>query len=796
MSDDALERTRGGDDLAQDATRSAGMARFWRHLGHWAERVRLGRKVALLLIVAALLSGVLTYAALTDSGPLGPDPNTIFVLMNVNLLLLLLVGMVVSYRLVQLWLERRRGLAGSRLHLKLVTLFALVAVIPAIIVAVFSALFLNFGVQSWFDERVRTAVNESREVAKAYLAEHQKTIRADVLAMAADLNREALSLSANPRRLTAFISAQAQVRALAEAVVFDSTGYIVAQSALSFAMHFDTVPEAALREAQGGAVVLMENDADDRVRALVRLDGFADAYLYVGRFVDGKVLAHMDQTEAAVEEYQRLQGRQSSLQITFVMIFVVVALLMLFAAVWVGLNVAAELWRPVRNLIGAAERVRAGDLTARVTDEDGTDELGVLSRAFNRMTSQLEEQRQELIDANRQLDTRRRFTETVLAGVSAGVIGLDAEGRINLPNRSASLLLGQPLERSIGLPIGDVVPEMAELLAAAQARPDRDQEREVILQSAAGQRTLLVRITAERGEGNAEQERALGFIITFDDITQLMTAQRKAAWADVARRIAHEIKNPLTPIQLSAERLKRKYLGEIVSDKESFAACTETIIRHVGDIGRMVDEFSNFARMPAPVLRNENLDALCRETLMLYRSAHQDIRFVAALPETPVPVWCDHRQVRQALTNLVQNAIESIAARREADSGRPGIVRLALVRREGEVELRIEDNGKGLPREVRHRLTEPYVTTREKGTGLGLAIVKKIMEDHGGDLTIEDRRRTGARVRLIFPERDVISGHNGKPSSEAEIARPPGSEPGSGSGSGDNTPGLAVVHGA
>ncbi|MBU2092241.1 MAG: HAMP domain-containing protein, partial [Alphaproteobacteria bacterium] len=411
--------------------------------------------------------------------------------------------------------------------------------------------------------------------------------------------------------------------------------------------------------------------------------------------------------------------------------------------------------------IGAAERVRAGDLTARVEEEDPSDELGILSRAFNRMTIQLQEQRRELIDANRQLDTRRRFTETVLAGVSAGVIGLDAEGRINLPNRSASLLLDMPLERAIGQRIDEIVPEMAELLEAAQSRPERGHEREILLYGEAGQRTLLVRIAAEILVPLREGEKPQGFVVTFDDITQLMTAQRKAAWADVARRIAHEIKNPLTPIQLSAERLKRKYLKQIETDRETFVTCTETIIRHVGDIGRMVDEFSSFARMPGPVLAPANILDLCRESQMLYRNAHGDIRVLGSFPDAPVMMVCDKSQLRRALTNLMQNAIDAVRGRQETEQQtgtriRPGILRIAVIRGEKTVEICVEDNGKGLPKEERHRLTEPYVTTREKGTGLGLAIVKKIMEDHDGDLILEDRPRGGARVRLIFPEREAI----------------------------------------
>ncbi len=404
--------------------------------------------------------------------------------------------------------------------------------------------------------------------------------------------------------------------------------------------------------------------------------------------------------------------------------------------------------RPISHLIAAAERVRAGNLAARVPVGQGDEEFASLSRAFNRMTHQLETQRAELVEANRQLDQRRRFTETVLEGVSAGVIGLDHDGRINLPNRSASLLLGSDLDQLIGEPLAEAVPEMAPLIAAAARRPDRLAQSELRLVRGGRTSTLLVRIAAEAAEGDAK-----GFIVTFDDVTELLSAQRKAAWADVARRIAHEIKNPLTPIQLSAERLKRKYLKEIGNDPETFTTCTDTIIRHVGDIGRMVDEFSSFARMPAPVFRDVDLSELVRQAAFLQRTATPDIAIELDLPPAPLRLSCDSRQVSQAVINLLKNAAESIQAR-DGDAP-PGRIILRGKREEGLVELAVEDNGRGLPQDGRERLTEPYVTTRAKGTGLGLAIVKKIMEDHNGELVLEDREGGGARVVLVFKDSDL-----------------------------------------
>jgi two-component system nitrogen regulation sensor histidine kinase NtrY len=359
------------------------------------------------------------------------------------------------------------------------------------------------------------------------------------------------------------------------------------------------------------------------------------------------------------------------------------------------------------------------------------------------MTHQLQSQQSELIEANRQLDQRRRFTETVLSGVSAGVIGLDQQGRINLPNRSASLLLGTDLDQHIGKDLTEVVPEMAGLYDEAERWPDRLAQAQVQIVRSGRAHVLLVRVAAERLEGEAK-----GYVVTFDDITDLQAAQRKAAWADVARRIAHEIKNPLTPIQLSAERLKRKYLKDIANDRETFAACTDTIIRHVGDIGRMVDEFSSFARMPAPVLRDEDLNEIVRQATFLQRAATPEIRVETELPATPQHLNCDSRQVAQALINLLKNAAESILSR-EGEVP-PGQITVRLGHEDEDVVLSVEDNGRGLPSEGRERLIEPYVTTHAKGTGLGLAIVKKIMEDHHGELVLDDREGGGARVKLVF----------------------------------------------
>ncbi len=719
-------------------------------LASWARQSRLSAKLTILLVVAAAVAGVATYVAWTGTAtaPLGADPDLVLVLLVVDLVLLLLLGALIARQLVRLWVERRSGSAGSRLHLRFVALFSLVAVAPAIITAVFSALIFQLGLQSWFSERVRTAVQESLAVTHAYVAEHRNVIRGDVLAMANDLNRMAPRLARDRLFFDNVLQTQAAVRSLSEATVFDAAGRVIARTTLSLAAAFDKVPLLAVERADDGEVVILGKEGEDQVYALVRLDRFINAYLYVGRFVDPVVTNHVERTREVVAEYEALEGVRSQVQVTSLLIFIVVALLLLGVAVWLGLLFANRLVRPISALVVAAERVRQGDLEASVPEQGDDDEIGTLSRAFNRMTSQLAGQRRELVEANRQLDRRRRFTEAVLTGVSAGVIGLDRDGRINLPNRSAAKLLETEVEDLIGRPFAEAAPEMASLLETARTRPDRVAEDQVRISRKGRWRTLIVRVDSDRAQGGAPG----GYVVTFDDVTELVAAQRTAAWADVARRIAHEIKNPLTPIQLSAERLKRKYHDEIKSDPEVFTQCTDTIIRQVGDIGRMVDEFTAFARMPAPNLKSADLCEIIRQELFSQNVAHPEIDYRRDLPEAPVVRRCDGRQISQVLANVLGNAADAIEGREAPAEGAlaPGRIDVSMASTEDDLSIVITDNGRGLPLEDRERLTEPYVTTRANGTGLGLAIVRKIMEDHGGRLVLEDAEAGGARVRLEF----------------------------------------------
>ncbi len=732
------------------------------------------RKAAVLLGMAAIASGFATYAALKAMPPFGDDPQTIIWLLNLDLIILLLLVSLISWRVVALWSGHKKGTAGARLHVRLVFIFSILATTPAIVMTVFSAYFFHFGIQTWFSERVSTAVNESQAVAEAYLAEHQQVIRADVLAMANDLDRQATMLLENNMAFNRLMRTQSVLRNFSEAIVFDGSGNVLSESGLTFSLEFNSVPEYAMAQAQDGDVVLMTAGSDDRIRALVKLRNYPDTYLFVGRMVDPVVLSHLHDTRKAAEEYEQLQVRYSGLQFTAIMIFIVVALVLLLSAVWFGLLFARQIVSPIGSLIAASDRVRGGDLSTRVPETESIDEFEYLARSFNRMTSQIQNQRNELVSANRKLDNRRRFTETILAGVSSGVVGVDNEGRITLVNSMVSEILQRHAEELTGQNIVGILPEIAGLLEEAHSRSNRITQSEIPYYTKEGaRRTLLVRIAIE-----IIGEEDKGAVLTFDDITELQSAQRKAAWADVARRIAHEIKNPLTPIQLSAERLKRKYISYIPEDDETFKRLTDTIVRHVGDIGRMVNEFSSFARMPEPVMQKENILTHIRDVIFLQQNAHPHIDFRIEGPlkgDQELLLHCDPQQFRQVLANLLQNAIDSLNAGRETSDGerQHDEVILYMCRRERDITIAVSDSGPGFPEmEELSRLTEPYVTMKEKGTGLGLAIVKKIMEDHKGKIIIgapewlrqkpDWKQLQGATIVLRFSSEieEEVSGDN------------------------------------
>jgi two-component system nitrogen regulation sensor histidine kinase NtrY len=771
------------------------------------KRLKLERKLAFVLTVLAVISGITTYVMISTAPPAGRSVQTVVLLLNIDLILLLLLGVVVARRLVKLVLQRRQGLAGSKLHGRLVALFAVIAVLPAIVVSVFSVLFLSSGLETWFGERIRTALDNSLNVAEAYLEEHKENIRADALAMAADLNRQGAMLVGDPERLQQFVAGQAAVRSLTEAIVFDQFGNVLARTGLSFGLEAEYLPPETLDRVHAGEVVTVTSSADDRVRALVSLFGFGEAYLFVGRFIDAQVLGYMQQTQRVVSEYQELQSERGRIQFTSALLFGLVALLLLLAAVWTGMAVADRLIAPIGQLINAADRVRTGDLMVRVREDPSDDEIAVLSRAFNRMATQLQNQRAELIEANQQLDGRRRFTEAVLSGVTAGVIGLDAERRIILPNRAASRFLEPPDQRGtaaasstgpealdpgfaaeeiIGADIRAVLPETEKLFDLPELAQGQAVQAQIRVNRGGAEYTLLVRVAAQRegrsdGEAEADEaERIVGYVLTFDDITQLLSAQRQAAWAEVARRIAHEIKNPLTPIQLSAERLGRKFGSQIQeSDRSSFSRSIDTIIRQVDVIGRLIREFSAFARMPDARMRPEPLAELVHHAVELQAGAWPALGLKVDLSGVAdLYLDCDAEKISQTLNNVLQNAAQALMESRAANDTRldagggpvsgggagvegvgppsPPVISITASRNEHELAIAVADNGPGFPPGERQRFLEPYVTTKAKGTGLGLAIVHKIMEEHNGRVELDQSGLGGALVRLVFPADRIV----------------------------------------
>ncbi len=709
---------------------------------HWSRKIGLGPKSSLFVALLAIAAGIATYGSLT-----GADPYVTRVMVIVDLVILILLAAIVSHRIIRMWRKKRISRAGSNMHRRVVKLFALIAVAPAVMVAMFSGLFFNIYFQKHFSEPVNVAVSESLVVADAYIKEHIKNIRADALSMAANINRVPVAALNNRDGFNQFLTDQVVARNLSEALVIDGSQRVVAQSDLSFIAEVDKLSRETLSDATVNNVIISTSDSDDRVRAIVRLDRLFDTYLVVGRFIEPRVLEHMERTRQATANYQKLKDEGFGIQVQFAAIFVIISLMVVLAANWFGLAIASRLVSPIEGLVSAAERVSEGDLTTKVNEQVAYDEMAILSKSFNRMTDELSSQRDELEKTNQQLDERRRFTETVLSGVSAGVIGLNLKGIVTLPNRIAGKLLEMEAFEMVGQPLEKVAPQLAELLDEVRERPYKIAQAQIHLQTTSTHRHLLVRISAEISEAGVR-----GFVVTLDEITELVSAQRMAAWGDIARRIAHEIKNPLTPIQLSAERIKRKYGKEITSDIETFNKCTDTIIRQVGDIGQMVDEFSSFARMPAPDFQPEQLSRIVEEAVFLQKVGHPEIDYELDKDLPSSLCQLDSPQVTRVFTNLLQNAADAIEGRSgDPETLEPGKITVRMIEDENQLIIEITDNGRGLPDENRTRLTEPYVTHREKGTGLGLAIVNKIMEEHGGSLSLQDADEgPGAKVQVAF----------------------------------------------
>ena len=692
--------------------------------------------------VAAALTAVSVYLASSAPGvgPIGPVSRTVLIILGVNLALILLLSAAAGRRVLQLVFERGRD-AGARLHLRFVTLFALVAVVPAIVVAMVFGALVTRALDSWFSKRVQSVIDNSVKVDKSYVEDQQAFLQRHMTAMANDVNDAAPTLKIAPIRFSQGLAQLAVYHEFPAVYLIDGDGRILARAENAGAPPFVMPPAATLKNA-AREIIAQPFEAQDLFRTIYRLRAFPDAYLYVARFVQPGMLVQLRQAEASLNDYRDAEQSRRSIQAAFALSYGETTLLVLVLAVWMGMAAANSIAAPVARLVHAADRVAGGDLDARVDTRYDPDEIAVLSRAFNRMTSDLQEQQKALRQANSDAESRRQFIETVLAEVSAGVIGLDSAGRISAVNRRALALLSLDVADAFGKPLSEAAPELADVAAkASKAGQDAGDEIDIVRRGD----TRRLRV---RASGGGED----GLVLTFDDITRLVAAQRNAAWRDVAQRIAHEIKNPLTPIQLSAERLRRKYRSEITSDLDTFDRCTDTIIRQVEGIGRMVDEFSSFARMPAPRFEETDARELLRQAVFAQKVASPDIGVEMDEPAPDALINADGRMVGQVLTNVLKNAAEAIAGRRLAEPGLEGRLTARLLSDDEHVTFEIEDNGVGLPDKDRDRLTEPYVTTREKGTGLGLAIVKRIMEEHGGALLMQDASvLPGAKVILKFP---------------------------------------------
>ncbi|NPD15675.1 PAS domain-containing sensor histidine kinase [Xinfangfangia sp. D13-10-4-6] len=684
------------------------------------------------------LGPVLVVGTFLLLGPMNHSGNSpaLRLILLADFVYVLLIATLVLARIMRMVSDRRRRSAGSKLHMRLTGVFAGMALVPTVLVAVFAVLSVNLGLEGWFSERVRSVVGSSLAAAQAYESDQSASLAQDAIALAAFLNaaREQSVMLRDDQLRPLLAKGQEQIqRGLKEAYLVDGMGQLKTRGENSYLFDFEQVPAGSIEKAQAGGAVLIPDWANNEFRALVRLPAYADRYLYVSREVDGRLLSLLDETTETVKLYNQLESDRGKLLLNFGLIYLGFALIVILAAIWLGLWFAERLSRPVGRLTGAAQRVGEGDLDVQVTEEQGDDEIAMLGRIFNRMTRQLKGQRAALEASHAETEERRRVFDSVLSNVTAGVIGLGSDGRVDFINRAALRILdlGEDVDDR---PLDEIVPEFAGLFGNLRDSKGNLVQEEIRITRRGQIENLLVRM----GERHDQQNGAEGYVVAFDDVTDLVSAQRMAAWGDVARRIAHEIKNPLTPIQLSAERVKRKFSKQ-VQDVEELQSLTDVIVRQTNDLRRIVDEFSKFARMPEPDRRETDLIAIVKDAVTLQRAGQPGVNFVTEIPEGPLLLDLDATMISQALTNLIKNAGEATEtfAENAASAGYVPQIRILLHNDEAETVIRILDNGTGLP-EDRARLFEPYVTTRAKGTGLGLSIVRKIIEEHGGSLSLSD----------------------------------------------------------
>jgi two-component system nitrogen regulation sensor histidine kinase NtrY len=706
----------------------------------------------IIAVVGALLTAAVSFAILVGATPLTPNPTTTLVIIGANAAFILFLLALVVREVHRILNARRTGKAASRLHVRIVTMFALVAAVPALAVAIIASITLNIGLDRWFEIRTKTIVDSSLSIADAYVQENARNLQGTTLSMAYDLDNARSLYSLDRTGFRNFMSQQAVGRALAHAALIRADGSFVmtAQTPADFAM--PEPPAGAVETAADGKPVLIAPETRNIVGAIIKLREIEGFYLYTIRLVDPEVIKARKIVRANSDEYRGLEANRRTSQVALALPYLSLTLIVVLSAIWTGIAVADRLVRPIRQLIGAADEVATGNLDVSVPVRQSDGDVASLGDTFNKMILQLKSQRNEILHAKDLVDERRRFSEAVLAGVTAGVIGVDPYGIVTIVNRSAETMLAISADATVGQNLSAVLPHVGRVFEICRSSARPAYREQVTFYRAGAERTFNVQVTIEEDD-NEDGEKS--YVVTVDDITDLMQAQRTSAWADVARRIAHEIKNPLTPIQLSAERIKRRYGKVITEDREVFDQCTDTIIRQVADIGRMVDEFSAFARMPKPEMKNIDLREALREASFLVEVSRSDIAFERDFGAEPLKGTFDSRLLSQAFGNVIKNAAEAIEAT-EREGNEPGVIRVQAQRQGTMIRVDVIDNGKGLPRENRQRLLEPYMTTREKGTGLGLAIVKKIIEDHGGQLELHDAPADfhggrGAMISILLP---------------------------------------------
>ena len=709
----------------------------------------LRRWLAPFAVGIALLSAFLTFVVLTGLTPIEPTREVVrsFLLINAATILLL-VGIILReiWQMVQ---ARRRGRAAARLHVQIVSLFSVIAVLPAVLVAIVANVTIERGLDRLFSGPTREVIQNSLIIARAYTYEHAQLIRGDILGMANDIAHARPLFDQDRASFRELLTASAASRNLPGAMLIDKDRNVLETAQTGIQQNFTTPPPEFLSNVDETDPQIAVFPEANYVAAVIRLKAFSDTFLYVARLLDPRVVAQLKQTETSVAEYAEIESRRLGIQVAFALMFAVIALTILMASVLIGLNFANWLVAPIRRLMNAASDVSTGNLNVQVPVHKSEGDLAQLGETFNKMTQELRTQRDELVNASETIDSRRRFIEAVLSSASAGIIGVDASGSVGILNRSAEKLIGHAESETLDHPLSDVLPELDDMMRTAREGTQRLVQGQVTILRDGIERNLSVRVSAEKTGQPSDS-----YIITLDDITELVTAQRTSAWGDVARRIAHEIKNPLTPIQLSAERIRRKFGKVITEDKGVFDQCPETIVRQVDDIRRMVDEFSRFARMPKPVIEGEDVADTVRQAVFLMKVAHPEIDIVVDLKEDPLRAQFDRRLISQALTNIIKNATEAIEQVPPDQLGK-GRIDVVAARDKDDIVIDVIDNGIGLPKVARARLLEPYVTTREKGTGLGLAIVGRVLEDHGGRIELKDASdfrpgQRGAWMRLRF----------------------------------------------